>query len=86
MYLSKHFEHNLLGSERAIRYCLLLGCSENWELRMSLFSTLMSLILGTALTVFIVALFIRLYTCCKGECCRVYLTKRAVSNRMHVGS
>lgn len=86
MYPEKYFEHNLLRFERAIRYCPLLGCSEVWELRMSLFSTLVNLILGTGLTVFIVVLFIRLYTCCKDECCRGYLTKRAASNRMHVGS
>jgi hypothetical protein len=86
MYLAKYFEHNPLGSERAIRYCPLLGCFEDQELRMSLFSTMMILMLGTALTVFIVSIVIRFYICCKGECRRGYMTKRAASNRMHVGS
>jgi len=29
MYLAKYFERNPLGSERAIRYCHLLGWSED---------------------------------------------------------
>ena len=83
--LKNIFERSPLGSERAIRYCPLLGCPEHGEFRMSLFSTLMCLILGTALTVIIVAVFIRFCTCCKGEFCRGYL-KIAASYRMHVDS